>query len=244
MFTAGGWWCEEWCCQICFCVYQYRGLSCPDETAFAASIALQAYFEGRAIVPGDMENCLEFWKNNISEREDPIGRKVSVCCEPYYVPTPQCTRCFKLTHPERRIPYRDEAVSVELTEVYEKYECERLRQTSNYENFFGPVQNSTLCRASGCRRFFGRKGFCFCTEGCCTSCARKAGEPAPPFGKHFYDDDWDASTVLRKVLGPPPPNVVYRRWRWDPEACENYLETFPEDTGSDEKQNSDSRKCE
>ena len=227
-FAPGGWWCDEWFCQMFFCVFQYRGLANADEAAFAASIALQAYFEGRAMSPDDMKQCLEFWRNNISEREDPIGRKRSVCCEPYLVPTPQCNGCYKFTHPTRKIPYEEEATTVELKEVYEKYEQERVKQIENYENFHGPVLNSTLCRACGCRRCFGRKGCCFCTEGC-TGCDRKAEEPAPPFEAHDFDDDWDASTVLMTVIGPPPPNVVIRRWRWDPETGENYLSVFPED---------------
>jgi hypothetical protein len=212
-----------------FCHYQYRGLAYPDEAAFAASIALQAYFEGRAITVEDMNRCLEFWKNNISEREDPVRRKRSVCCEPYFVPTPQCTGCYKCTHPERMIPYGDNEATAELKEVYEKYGQERVEQIANYENFTAPVHQSTLCRACGCRRCFGRKGCCFCTEGC-TGCDRKAGEPAPPFEVHDFDDDWDASSVLMKMIGPPPPNVVIRRWRWDPEKGENYLDVCPKDT--------------
>ena len=78
----------------------------------------------------------------------------------------------------------------------------------------------------GCRRVFGRKGLIFCTEGCCSNCDRKAGEPAPPLAEHDIDDEMDASSILIKVVGPPPPNVVIKRWRWDPEAGENYLETY------------------
>lgn len=212
------------------CVYQYRGLTYPDEVSFAASIALQAYFEGRAITPGDMRQCLVFWKQNISEREDPVGRKRPVCCEPYYVPMPDCAGCYRGTHLERRIPYEDEDVTAELRDVYEKYEKERLKQIESYETYYGPVQNSTLCRQGGWRRCYGRKGFCFCTEGCKSS-YRKEGEPAPPFDVHDFDDEWDASGVLMKVLGPPPPNVVIRRWRWDPEKGENFIETYPDDSG-------------
>ena len=114
-------------------------------------------------------------------------------------------------------------------QVYETYEKQRLKQAEIYENFTGPVRYSTLCRALGCRRVFGRGGLIFCTEGC-TDCSRKGrGEPAPPFEEHDFDDDWDATTVLIKVLGPPPPNVLIRRWRWDLEANENVLETYPEE---------------
>jgi hypothetical protein len=111
-------------------------------------------------------------------------------------------------------------------QVYAKYEESRVRQLKRYQNFQAPVRQSTLCRAAGCRRFFGRKGVCFCTEQCCTHCDRKAGDPAPPFDDTDVDDYFDASTVLFRVLGPPPPNVVIRRWRWDPERNEQVLETY------------------
>lgn len=72
---------------------------------------------------------------------------------------------------------------------------------------------------------FGRKGFIFCTEGC-NHCDRKAGDPAPPLVVHDFDDECDASTVLIKVIGPPPENVSIRRWRWDPESQANVLDEF------------------
>jgi hypothetical protein len=213
---------------MCFCSYQYRGLAYPDEVAFAASIALQAFFEGRSIVPADMQQCIDFWRHHISEREDPIGRKRAVCCEPIIVPTPKCTGCYKFTHPKRKNPYSDEESTISLKSVYEQYEREREKQLTDFETFFGPIYLSTLCRAFGCRRFCGRKGFCFCSEGC-RNCSRKAGDPAPPLECYDFDDDWDASTVLMKVLGPPPENVSTQRWRWDPEDGKNYLEVYPSD---------------
>jgi hypothetical protein len=227
MFTdCGGWWCDEWPCQMCFCVYRYSGLAYPDEAAFAASIALQAYFEGRTITPEDMVMCIEYWRKNVSERVDPTGKKRSVCCEPYYVPSPGCTRCYKCLHPKRSIPYGEDKTTDQVREVYDKYEVERLKQIETYDNYYGPMQHSTICQTYGCRRFFGRKGFCFCTEGC-ASCDRKTGEPAPPFVEHYFDDDYDASSVLLSVIGPPPANVVVRRWRWDPEKGEQFLEFYP-----------------
>jgi hypothetical protein len=119
-----------------------------------------------------------------------------------------------------------------LPQVYEDYEKKRSKQIENYTTFHGPVRNSTVCRALGFRRFFGRKGFIFCTEGC-THFSRKAGDPAPQFEEQDFEDAWDASTVLMKVLGPPPANVVVKRWRYDPEKCENFLQTFPEGTEGD-----------
>lgn len=43
---------------------------------------------------------------------------------------------------------------------------------------------------------------------------------------HDFDDECDASTVLMKVLGPPPENVCIRRWRWDPELQANVLDEY------------------
>jgi hypothetical protein len=77
----------------------------------------------------------------------------------------------------------------------------------------------------GCRRCFGRKGCCFCTEGC-NHFDRKPGDPAPPFDDDDVDDYFDASAILFKVVGPPPPNVVIRRWRWNPEQKKQVLETY------------------
>lgn len=106
-------------CGISFCSYQYTGLVDPDEVAVASSIALQAYFEGRPMNPADMEKCLEYWRNNISEMGDPEGRKRDVCCEPYAIPCFSCTKCYKCTHPQRDIPYGDddERNTVELQEA-------------------------------------------------------------------------------------------------------------------------------
>lgn len=226
LFTdCGGWWCDEWPCQMCFCVYRYSGLAYPDEAAFAASIALQAFFEGRAVTPEDMSNCLDYWRNNIAERFD-TSKKRPVCCEPCCIPIPGCTICYTCLHPKRSIPYGDDKTTDQLREVYSKYEVERLKQIETYEQYYGPMQHSTACQTCGCRRFFGRKGVCFCTEGC-ASCDRKIGEPAPPFEEHDFDDDYDASSVLRSVIGPPPANVVIKRLRWDPEKCDHFLEVYP-----------------
>jgi hypothetical protein len=204
-------------------------LAYPDEAAFAASIALQSYFEGRTMTPEDMSKCLDYWRNNISERFDVANKKRPICCEPYYIPAPGCTRCYKCLHPKRSIPYEDEKTTDQVREAYDKYEVERLKQIEAYDNYYGPMQHSTACQTYGCRRFFGRKGVCFCTEGCrCASSSdRKAGEPAPPFEEHDFDDDYDASSVLLTVIGPPPANVVIQRWRWDEEKGEHFLEVYP-----------------
>jgi hypothetical protein len=105
MSDCGGWWCDEWCCNLFFCTYKYVGLGDPDEFAFAASIALQAYFEGRLITKEDMDQCIAYWKDNIEET--PVDRRRPVCCEPCKLNCPlrgQC--CYKyFTHPRRQIPY-------------------------------------------------------------------------------------------------------------------------------------------
>ena len=86
----------------------------------------------------------------------------------------------------------------------------------NHTNRFHTV------RSYGCRRFSGRRGLFFCTEGTCLErnpdnncCSKKSGDPAPPFTTRDIDDENDASIVMMKVLGPPPVNVRYRRWMWD-----------------------------
>lgn len=76
-----------------------------DETAFAASVALQAYFEDRKFSEEDMNKCLEYWRNNLSERGDPVGRKRAVCCEPVECPMPNGSRLYQCTHIVRNVPY-------------------------------------------------------------------------------------------------------------------------------------------
>ena len=110
-------------------------------------------------------------------------------------------------------------------------------QKQDYEAFEGPVRRSTMCRMFGCRRVFGAKGCCFCTEGC-SHCDRKAGEPAPPREVNDFDDEFDASTVLMKVLGPPPTNISIQRWRYDPESGSSVLDMYPPEAS---KENSSCR---
>jgi hypothetical protein len=105
----GGWWCDEWICDMCFCTHRYTGLADGDETAFASNIALQAYFEGRTITEEDMIKCIEYWRNNISEEADPVGRKRDVCCEPCYLPWPTMSFSYQhCCHFKRNVPYGDE----------------------------------------------------------------------------------------------------------------------------------------
>ena len=212
-----------------FCTYKYRGLADPDEVVFASSIALQAFFEGRHITKQDMDTCLQFYRDNVAEVHDPVGRKRPVCMEPYFcVPWYDCTFCYTCCHCQRNIPYADEDVTEEVREVYAKYEVERVRQVRHWQTFHGPSRHSTICRVLGCRRFWGRKGVIFCTEGCCDgTCDTRPHGVAPPFAQHDFDDDYDASSVLMQVIGPPPPNVVIRRWKWDPNKEEHYLYIYP-----------------
>jgi hypothetical protein len=100
-----------------FCTYRYRGLADADEAAFACSIALQAYFEGRGITPEDMQQCVKYWSENLSEQTDQIGRKRQVCCEPYCVPWTSCSLLYNCFHLRRNIPYADDQVTDELREV-------------------------------------------------------------------------------------------------------------------------------
>lgn len=224
-FDCGGWWCDEWCCDICCCTYRYTGIADADETAVAAGLALQAYFEGRAITKDDMDKCIGYWKENVSEMSDPVGRKREVCCEPFSIPCCTCSKCYKYVCNLPRDPIFDEddpECTDECKEVYRHHVELREKQIHDYTTFIGPVRKSTVCKAAGCKRVFGRHGLIFCTEGCCDgpndSCGlKKQGEPAPPFRYRDIDDENDASVVLQKVLGDPPLNVTYRRWQWDEE---------------------------
>jgi len=237
MFTdCNGWWCDEWLCDLCFCSYRYQGLMHPDEVAFAASICLQSYFEGRALTRQDVDKCILFWKQNISEAGTGIHR--DVCCEPYVkLPCFTGLYCYKnWWHPRRNIPYKKDDITDELQQVYDDYNEKCEKQIEAYAAYQGPVRSSTLCKRSGCRRFFGRKGCIFCTEGC-DNFSRKAGDPAPPFDHRDTDDENDASVVLRKVLGPPPRNVVYKRWEFDEESGESMLVTHCGDVKEDIQRN-------
>ena len=104
----GGWWCDEWICDMCFCSYRYDGMANGDEVAIVSSIVLQAYFEGRKITKEDVDKCIEYWRNNISEQSDPEGRKRKVMCEPHYVPCPTMKLFYKCCHFKRTVPYGDE----------------------------------------------------------------------------------------------------------------------------------------
>lgn len=137
---------------------------------------------------------------------------------------------------KREIPYHGDKVTDHIRNAYERYEQKRQTQIDAYASFEGPVYNGTLCKSLGCRRFFGRKGFCFCTEGC-DNCDRKAGEPAPPVEIHDMDDEWDASRVMMEVLGPPPANVLIKRWRWDEVEQKYVLDSVGGGTRKDEAKN-------
>jgi hypothetical protein len=113
---CGGWWCDEWMCDLLWCTYKYTGLADADEFAFAASIALQAYFEGRTITKDDMDKCILYWRENI--RETPVDRVRPVCCGQYQVPCcMQGQLCYKkFTHMKRAIP-RSATMTERLEEV-------------------------------------------------------------------------------------------------------------------------------
>ena len=110
-------WLQNRLCSICFCSYLYGGLAYPDEVAFACSIALQAYFEGRTISREDMDKCVQYWRENIDELADPEKLKRDVCCEPFCVPCCDAAPCQSFTHPKRTIPYADEHCSDQTREV-------------------------------------------------------------------------------------------------------------------------------
>ena len=212
---------------MCFCTYRYYGIADGDETAFASSLALQAYFEGRKISREDMDKCLDYWREDISEMENPVSHKRPVMCEPFSCPFPQGARLYKcICQMKRTIPYKGgDLRTEELQEIYDKYDENRTKQLKRYVEFKGPVQHSTFCKCLGCRRCMGRKGVIFCTEGCCDTAGccysdleAQPGDPFVPFAHADIDDDNDASKVLQTVLGNPPSNVVYKRWEKDEET--------------------------
>jgi len=101
------------------CTYRYYGLADGDETAFASSLALQAYFEGRKINTEEMNQCVKYWRNNISELSDPVSRKRDVMCEPCCIPCFQGQTIYNyICNRKRSIPYGSEdARTAELKEV-------------------------------------------------------------------------------------------------------------------------------
>ena len=228
------------------CVYPYNGIANPDETSFAMSIALQAYFEGRKITKADMDKCLEYWRENIAEHTNLEERRRKVCMEnACRFPMPSCKWCYQLVRPKRNNPYgadgkKDDdhyVTSEELQEVYDTYNQECQQQIQRYNDYLHPVKYAHLCSACGCRRCFGRKGFFFCTEGCDKKSKQyefKEGDPAPPFIDRDIDDENDASMILFKVLGDPPANVRIKRWIWDEDQQKHVLFQFPRPEANDQ----------
>jgi hypothetical protein len=205
------------------CSYRYTNLADADEFAFAASIALQAFFEGRPISSKhDMDRCVYYWRSHIAEKTAPVERKRPVCCEDTCTVTNPWNglRAYKnWTHPKRNIPYSDNSrVTPQLVEAYANYERLRTKQIHHYDRFIRPTRTNTVCKIMGCRRLFGRRGCCFCTEDCDKSkcCSHQKGQPAPPFSHSHnggdWDDDNDAARILMRVLGPPPTDVLYTRY--------------------------------
>ncbi len=96
-------------------------------------------------------------------------------------------------------------------QAYDQYENLRVKDIRNFKEDFSRRRLTTVCRVLGCRRVFGRKGFCFCTEDIDKCCAHKVGNPAPPFLHEDIDDENDAARILQTVLGDPPKNVAYVR---------------------------------
>jgi hypothetical protein len=57
-----------------------------------------------------MDNCVEYYRENIAEITDPEGRKRDVCCEPVCVPCiPNWNILYEYCcHMERNVPYADD----------------------------------------------------------------------------------------------------------------------------------------
>ncbi|CAB9529109.1 expressed unknown protein [Seminavis robusta] len=243
-----GWWCDEWPCDMMCCTYRYQGLADGDESAMASSLALQAYFEGRSFTQAQMEQCLQYWRDHVSEMGDPVHRKRPVLCQDT-CSVPSCVPSEKIYQSicqcPRKMPPHYEPTP-ELQQVYDQYETQRQRQIKLYKEFKEPVRLSTWCRKLACQRCFGRKGVVFCTEGCCCEddnthrtmgrCYSNLKQQAlpqddnPPFAPYSHadwDDDHNAATILQQVLGNPPPNVVYRKWQYDPDTKQHIVVQSP-----------------
>ena len=236
---SAGWWCDEWCCDLFCFSYRYAGLNNGDEVAMASNLALQAYYEGRALDASKMEALLEYWRQHVSQEGNPPQRKRPVLWEGV-CQLPCCTgaKCYRsICQCERRIPAQEEHTQ-ELRDVYDKYEGLRKRQSQRYTDFKAPLRLSTCCQMLGCKRCCGRKGCCLCTEGCCPRDNRGLGccykdihqkstdgdnqhRLFAPFSHKDWDDDHDAARILQQVLGNPPLNVQYKRWVHD-EATGEY----------------------
>lgn len=91
----------------------------PRKSRQHPALRFRHILKGVLITPEDMERCLEYWRDNISETGDPRGRRRAVCCEPFSIPCCTCHRFYKFTHPERKMPYDedDERNTPELREV-------------------------------------------------------------------------------------------------------------------------------
>lgn len=55
-----------------------------------------------------MDECLEYWRTNISERGDPVNRKRDVCCEPFEFSIPDCHNLYQCCHLFRNVPYAED----------------------------------------------------------------------------------------------------------------------------------------
>jgi hypothetical protein len=105
-------------CVSSFCTYHYSGIADPEESAFAMSIALQAFFEGRQITRQDMDKCIAYWRENVSEKYSMVERKRDICMEPICIPCLDGSNAYRCFHIRRENPYTDERdKTLELEEV-------------------------------------------------------------------------------------------------------------------------------
>ena len=114
-----------------FCTYKYSGLADGDETAFASNLALQAYFEGRTMSEEDMKQCVNYWRENVSDINSPRG----VCCEPFSIPCCSGASVYKrFCQCKRTIPK-----NYKKTEELDEARPCMTRHTSALRTPYGPI---------------------------------------------------------------------------------------------------------
>lgn len=205
-------------------MYIYHGLADPDEASFASNIALQAYFEGRKLTHEEMNKCVQYYQEHIVPKPPPPRdlRKTSwlfrflLAVLDFVRSVLKGEVVYRMTHPVRNPPYK--SPTPETNRVYELYAQDREKDLNRFYNM--QMHDYIPPRSCGCDRWFGRKGVFFCTEDIDKCFTHKKKSVAPPLETPFAYDlgEYSAADVLRRVVGPPPAEVVHRCGPYAPDA--------------------------